>query len=70
MLNKRNEVTDDMNISELIETEINAISDKHLRKFVVNELLFELHCFIKEKEKEFNSTMEFFENYKKKTVNS
>lgn len=61
---------DDMNIIEILETEINAIPDRHLREYILNELLFEFHCFIKEKEKEFNSTMEFFENYKKKTVNS
>ena len=54
-----------MNISELIETEINAISDKHLRKFVVNELLFEFHCFIKEKEKEYNHVNEYFEQIRK-----
>ena len=54
-----------MNVAELIDDEINAIPDRHLKKFVVNELLFELHCFIKEKEKEYNHVNEYFEQIKR-----
>ena len=54
-----------MNVAELIDDEINAIADRHLKKFVVNELLFELHCFIKEKEKEYNHVNEYFEQIRK-----
>ena len=54
-----------MNIAEIIDNEFNQIPDKHLREYILNELLFTLHCFIKEKEKEYNHVNEYFEQIRK-----
>ena len=59
-----------MNIYEIIDAEINKIPDRALKEFIVNELQFELWKFIKQKTKEFHSTMEYFEKCKKVPVNS